>query len=359
MDTTHSFVPTGDTNRSLIDPDALGKMDIVQAKQDDIEVLLDFIARYVRKVHSDVYIRSTMKKCPTYSFLDVIGPSDIAYLFVLFKNSQHVWDQDIRLSAEGGGPEKKNKPLFSTGDGKKREVGKSLWSKEGRRYFSNMEDYWRDIYDNTEAMTILNDKWNEWLESKSKGRDIRVGDGAKTYHYVMGTWYDDDEIGKLKNDNISEDEEEDGYSSERPQSRHQRARMKGELGVMDDNKRNTHHTSKDEDYSSSSSSEIDSPSGQKAAGVSGSPARGGGGKVGKGGLSKKLFSRGGASQAGSPAGDSGSKVGKGNDGKGQRLFELRNSGRSPVNNTTTRGGANGGSPATNTRLRGGAKRQKY
>ena len=73
-------------------------IDIVNAKIGDIENMLDFIARYVRKVHSDVYIRSTMRQVPVGdSFLEFIGPSNIAYLLAVFKNGQVVWDQEIQI----------------------------------------------------------------------------------------------------------------------------------------------------------------------------------------------------------------------------------------------------------------------
>lgn len=78
----------------------------VQANKEDIDILLDFIGRYVQKVHSDAHIRSAMKKYPSSSFLDFIGTNDIAYLLAIFKNGQHMWDQDIRTKA-GGEPEKK------------------------------------------------------------------------------------------------------------------------------------------------------------------------------------------------------------------------------------------------------------
>jgi len=118
---------TGDPNKNQIDPDALGSMDVLQAKDADIDSMLDFIARYVRKVHTDKYIRSSMRTMPGHMFLEFIGPSNIAYLLAVFKNGQVVWDQEIKMKA-GGEQEKKLRPLFSTGDGKKREVGKSLWN---------------------------------------------------------------------------------------------------------------------------------------------------------------------------------------------------------------------------------------
>jgi hypothetical protein len=45
------------------------------------------------------------------SFLDIIGPSDIAYIVSIIKNSKGMWDQDIRMQELGaeamGNPEKK------------------------------------------------------------------------------------------------------------------------------------------------------------------------------------------------------------------------------------------------------------
>jgi hypothetical protein len=57
----------------------------------------------------------------------------------MIKNSKGMWDQDIRvqeLGAEGmENPEKKLKPLFTSGSGQKRTQGKSLWNLEGMKYF--------------------------------------------------------------------------------------------------------------------------------------------------------------------------------------------------------------------------------
>ncbi len=48
-------------------------------------------------------------------------------------------------------------------------------------------------------MKILYNGWEEWI--LLKGKEIKVGDGTrKTYHYVMGTWYDE-ETSRVKEDN--------------------------------------------------------------------------------------------------------------------------------------------------------------
>jgi hypothetical protein len=54
-----------------------------------------------------------------------------------------MWNQDIQmqeLEAEAmENPEKKLKPLFTTGSGQKRTQDKSLWNLEGMKYFHQAE----------------------------------------------------------------------------------------------------------------------------------------------------------------------------------------------------------------------------
>ena len=120
-------VKTGDPNRENINPDALGLLHITGADEADIHGLFDFFARYVRKVHSDEFIRKTLKSVKGTSFIDVIGPNDIAYVIAVFKNSQEMWDQDIRMRELGndamGNTEKKLSPNFTTGKNQKRSKG--------------------------------------------------------------------------------------------------------------------------------------------------------------------------------------------------------------------------------------------
>ena len=54
-------VKTGNPNRENINPDALGSLHITGADEADIHGLFDFFARYVQKVHSDEFIRKTLK----------------------------------------------------------------------------------------------------------------------------------------------------------------------------------------------------------------------------------------------------------------------------------------------------------
>ena len=134
--------------------------------------------------------------------------------------------------ASMGNPEKKLKPVFTSGGGQKRIQGKSLWNKEGMRYFQNVEEKWKEIYDSEDDMKILYNRWDEWIASK--GKEIKVGDGMrKTFHCVMASWYDE-ETPELKETN-DESEDEDGfgigggYSFDRGRSRHSIAWQRGQL----------------------------------------------------------------------------------------------------------------------------------
>ena len=68
-------------------------------------MMCDFFARFVQKVHSDDYIHKSLRENQGWSFLDIIGPNDIAYVIAIFKNGRDLWDQDIRIKA-GGTPER-------------------------------------------------------------------------------------------------------------------------------------------------------------------------------------------------------------------------------------------------------------
>jgi hypothetical protein len=118
------FLLIGDPGRKTLDPDLLGEMVKIEWGSDLLNQIFNLIARYVQKVHSDEYIRRAIHFSAGRSFLDVIGPSDIMYMVSIIKNSMVMWDQDIQvqeLGAEGmENPEKKLKPLFTSGSDQKR-----------------------------------------------------------------------------------------------------------------------------------------------------------------------------------------------------------------------------------------------
>ncbi len=136
------YQPGGDPNRSEIDPDSLvkGMEDFMIDAQEAREGLYDFIARYVRKVCPDSLITKGMRAMPGYTFLDLILPSDVAYVISLLKNGRGMWDMEIerRDTARRGEiqTEAKARPLFTGGKGKNKELGKNLWTKEGIKYYN-------------------------------------------------------------------------------------------------------------------------------------------------------------------------------------------------------------------------------
>jgi hypothetical protein len=100
------------------------------------------------------------------------------------------------------------------------------------RFFRNGEEKWKEIYDSEEDMKILYNGWEEWTESK--GKKINDGDGTrKTFHYVMGTWYEEETPELEETNDESEDENGfgigGGYSSDRGRSQHSGAWQRGKL----------------------------------------------------------------------------------------------------------------------------------
>jgi hypothetical protein len=134
---------TGDPGRETLQPDLLGEMVKIEQGSNLFNQIFNWIARYVWKVHSDEHTHKGIHYNAGRSFLDIIGPSEIAYIVSIIKNSKGVWDQDIRMQGLGEeakkNPEKRLKPLFTSGSGQKRTQGKSLWNLDGMKYFHQAE----------------------------------------------------------------------------------------------------------------------------------------------------------------------------------------------------------------------------
>ena len=76
-----------------------------------------------------------------------------------------------------GNPEKKLRPLFTSGGGQKQTQGKSLWNKDSMRYFWNAEVKWKEINNRECNMKIIYNGWEKWITTK--GKEMKVGDGTK------------------------------------------------------------------------------------------------------------------------------------------------------------------------------------
>ncbi len=146
-----------------------------------------FIARYVRKVHPDSIIMRDLSENVGVSFIDMITPSNIAYVICLVKNGKDMWDHKNRLMESGDDAEKKLRPLYTEGQGKRKELGKNLFINKGVKFFKQAEKKWKETYKNENMMRILYPWFEDWLNDVRK--QIKVGDNSsRTYHLVMVMW---------------------------------------------------------------------------------------------------------------------------------------------------------------------------
>jgi hypothetical protein len=87
----------------------------------------------------------------------------------------------------GDDAEKKLGPLYTGGQGKRKELGKSLFSREGVKFFKRAEKKWKETYKNENMISILYHVFKDWLNDV--GKRIKVGDNSsRTYHLVMAMW---------------------------------------------------------------------------------------------------------------------------------------------------------------------------
>jgi len=124
--------------------------------------IFDFFARYVRKVLSDRHIKNTLSSSPGMSFLDMIGPSDIAYVVTVLKNSKAAWLHDT-ADKTAAIP----KPLFTRGESKKRVFGNTTMNKDGQDYFKEGVKNWKKVFDPTSTgFSNLKSEWEQWLKDE-------------------------------------------------------------------------------------------------------------------------------------------------------------------------------------------------
>jgi hypothetical protein len=137
----------------------------IDAPEDDVAnfaPIFDFLARYVRKVHSDRHIKNTLSSSPGMSFLDIIGPSDIAYIITVLKNSKEVW---LHNTADKSATIPK--PLFTRGESKKRVFGNTTMNKDGQDYFKECIKNWKKVFDrDSVGFSNLKTEWEQWLQNE-------------------------------------------------------------------------------------------------------------------------------------------------------------------------------------------------
>ncbi len=170
------------TDRLNVNPDVYQMGIETFIENDNSHELFEFIILYAQRIYSDVHLQKCMKKYVNRVFLELISPSDIAYKLALIKNGKGVWDQDERMAANPhGSGEKKLHRLFTSGKGKKRLFGKSVWTREGLKYFYTAEMNQKKVYMTKKLFSGLCSEWEHWkpVDEKSK-------------HPVRTHWMEDD-----------------------------------------------------------------------------------------------------------------------------------------------------------------------
>jgi HEPN domain-containing protein len=174
------------TEERVVYPDELGNGFQTYIDLKIQNVVYDFMCTYVRRIKPDVKWKELLMKCPGCPFICCITPSDIAYLLAIIKNGKEMWDQ---AKNPGTSPEKKVRPLFSTGEGRKRESGISAWNKKGLEFYYTVEKNWREVYNSKVQFSVLINGWENW-EPKDKSKK----DALRTY------WKKDEEEDKSGNE---------------------------------------------------------------------------------------------------------------------------------------------------------------
>jgi hypothetical protein len=83
-----------------------------------------------------------------------------------------MWDQSKRMAKEPNGyGEKKVRPLFLGGQGKKRAYRKSMWNEKGLDYYYTAAQNWMDVYSSRELFLALVNGWERWEPNDRTKKD--------------------------------------------------------------------------------------------------------------------------------------------------------------------------------------------
>ena len=152
---------TGETR--VVDPDPLSEGFARYSESGMEHFVFEFLLNYVRRIKSDKDWRKLLKKNPMKPFLLFVTPSDIAHVLALIKNGMGVWDQATRMDRDRNSQgEKKALPLFTKGEGQKRESGKTVWNDEGLNFYYTAEMNWKKVYNDQDEFSDLCNKWEKW-----------------------------------------------------------------------------------------------------------------------------------------------------------------------------------------------------
>ena len=103
-------------------------------------------------------MEKAIEKNPEKPFLLFVTPSDIAFVISLIKNGMDMWDQSRRLQDNPTLTEINALPLFTKGEGRKRESGRTVWNNEGLNFYYTAEKNWKKVYNNKEELSDMCNK---------------------------------------------------------------------------------------------------------------------------------------------------------------------------------------------------------
>jgi hypothetical protein len=156
-------------DNKVVEPDPLSEGFARFAESNMEHYVFEFLLNYVLRMKSDLDWRKLLKKNPEKPFLLFVTPSDIAFTLSLIKNGRGVWNQAIRQQNNPTQIERKAQPLFTTGEGKKKESGRTVWNDEGLNFYYTAEKNWKKVYNDKEELSDLCNKRERW-EPENKGR---------------------------------------------------------------------------------------------------------------------------------------------------------------------------------------------
>ena len=119
--------------------------------------------------------KKKMRQYAGSPFLHMITPSDIAFILSLIKNGRGMWNQAIRQQENPTQIDRKALPLFTKGEERKRESGRTVWNDEGLSFYYTAEKNWKKVYNDKDKLSDLCNKWERWEpEDKSRKNPVRT-----------------------------------------------------------------------------------------------------------------------------------------------------------------------------------------
>jgi hypothetical protein len=163
-------------DNKVVEPNPLSEGFTRYAQSGMEHLVFEFLLNYVIRIKLDKDWRKLLKKNPEKPFLLFVTPSDIAFILALIKNGLGMWEQGRRQQDNPTQVENKALPLFTKGEGQKRESGRRIWNNEGLNFHYTAERNWKKVYNDKDELSDLCNKWERW-EPEDKCRKNPV----KTY----------------------------------------------------------------------------------------------------------------------------------------------------------------------------------